>query len=256
MTRPVRRVVVVGRDSAAWLAALGLRRALGRAGVHVTLVELDPLLRPVDAFSAVPSLGGLLRQLGLEQSEVLARCSGVPVLGQRFANWSRGAPPFIHAYDVHRPALENVEFFQYWIKARSAGLRVAWEDFSVAASAAKQGRVAPKAVDPDSLSALGHGYHLDARAFVALLAERALRLGVEHQRGRTVRVERDGDWISSVLVDDGRRIDGDLFVDASGAEALLLGTQPGAGFEDWSRWLPCDRLLATSGPALGALPSF
>ena len=256
MSAAVRQIVVVGRDAAAWMAALGLRRALGRSGVEVRLIELPSLLHPADAISTVPSLNGLLRMLGLDQSEVLARCAGVPVLGQRFANWSRSAPPFVHAYDVHRPALDNVDFFQFWIKARSAGLRVAWEDFSVAAAAAKQGRVAPKQVDPESLSALSHGYHIDARAFVALLRERALKLGVLHHVGGITSVEREWEQIRAVLLGDGQRIEGDLFVDATGADALLLGSQPGAEFGSWSRWLPCDRLLAASGPALNALPSF
>jgi tryptophan halogenase len=250
------RVAVVGRDAAAWIAALGIQRALGGSGVKVEVIELPSLLRAVDAYSAVPSLGGLHRVLGFQEAEIVARCSAVPSLGQRFANWSGAAPPFVHAYDKQRPSIGDIDFLQYWIKAKSEGLRVAWEDFSVAASAAKLGRIAPPDADPESLSNLTPGYSLDAQAYVAMVRQRALRSGVAHRSGSVRSVERARNRIEAVLLDEGARVAADFFIDASGAEAVLIGGQAGAAFESWRHWLPCDRLLAASGPSLKQLPAF
>ncbi|MDB5670242.1 MAG: hypothetical protein JWO25_1201 [Alphaproteobacteria bacterium] len=255
MSKRVERVVVVGRDAAAWLAALALRRAFGPVGVEVEVVELPSLLHAVDVYAALPSLAGLHRLVGLDEREMLRACAGVPVGGQRFTGWSGGDGAFVHGYDVQRLAIEDLDFLQYWIKARGEGLRVPFEDFSPAASAAKQGRIGRGDGDPSSLGALQHGYHLDARAYAALARRKALSAGV---RARTefAAAEFDANSIAAIRLDDGSRIEADLFVDASGAEAVLIGGLAGSDFESWGRWLPANRILAASAPALKPLPAF
>jgi tryptophan halogenase len=255
MTR-VKQVAIVGRDAAAWLSALALRRALGGAGIEVTVVELPSLLQPVDVFSAVPSLGALHRILGLREADILPRTGGVPVLGQRFAGWSGPGSEFVHGYDMQRPSIGDVDFLQFWVMAHAEGMHVPYEEFSIAAAAAKQGRVAPPDQDADALGGVALGYHLDALAYVALIRAAALQTGVVRHPAQQVSVEREGDRIAAVALEGGTRIEADLFVDASGAEALLLGGQPGIAWEDWRSWLPCDRLLAATAPRLNPLPCF
>ena len=256
MTSGVRRVVVVGRDAALWLTALALHRAFGRTGVEVEAVELPSLLQDVDIYSAVPSLAGLHRLLGFDEAAMLRACSGVPVLGQRFAGWSRSHPDFIHAYDTQRIAFDDVDFLQFWISARREGLTVAFEDFSPAASAAKQGRVAAPGAAPGALPPPAAGYHLDAVAYAGFAKRRALAGGVTHRSGTLASVDRADDRIAAVALEGGDAVTGDLFVDASGAEAALIGGMPGAEFDSWGEWLGVDRVVAISAPALRPLPAF
>lgn len=256
MSRPVKEVLVVGRDAAAWLAALGLHRAYSGASVRVRIVELPSLLTPADAYAAVPALGGLHRLLGLEEMDVLDAAAGVPALGQRFANWSRAKAPFMHGYDTQRVGINDIDLIQFWVKARSEGLNVELEDFSLASAAAKQGRSPLEGDGTRPEVPVSPGYHLDARGYVDLLRRRALAAGVEARSGAVRSVEREDDRIVSVTLEDGLRIEADLFIDASGSEAVLAGGAPSAAFESWRGWFGANRMLTATAKALKPLPAY
>lgn len=255
MSGPVRTVAVVGRDAAVWLAAAVLNRALGPSGIAVQVVELPSLLQGPDVYATVPSIRGLHRLLGLDEDIVIQACDAVPMVGQRFSNWSGAAPPFMHAFDNEAPGID-LSFLQYWLKGRIEGLKVDLSHFGVGTSAAYQGRVPLTREDADPALSAGFGFHLDASSYANLLRQFALHNGVMAQPARSVDIEIDGDRIRAVVLDDGARIEADLFIDATGAEANLLSKLPGATFESWRDWFPADRLLTASAPPMAELPTF
>ena len=255
MNRPIETVAVVGRDAPAWIAAIALHRALGKAGVRVEVVELPSLLSPVDVYAALPSIRGLQQLLGLDEATVLAASDGVPVVGQRFSNWSGAAPPFVHGYDDAPPPGGDLDFVHYWAKGRLEGLKVPFEDFSLAAVTAKQGRV-PALIDQEPTLSATFGLQLDARGYSSLLKQLAAHLGIGVTSGTVRDVEHQGERISAVILIGGERVEADLFVDASGTEAALISKLAGAEFEPWSDWLPCNRMLSASAPPLQPLPAF
>lgn len=256
MTRGVDTVLVAGRDATLWLAALGVQRAFARTGLRVQAIELPTLLSASDAYVAMPPLAGLHDLLGLKEDEALSACKGVYSFGQRFANWSRARPAFLHAYDTQGAGFNHVGFIHYWVKARSEGLAVALEDFSLGAAAAKQGRFVLPTKETQDFSRAAYGFHLDARAYVDFLKRRAIARGVEVVAGDIAEVAWKGGEIAAVILKDGRAFGADLFVDASGPQAMLASGAPEATFEPWDEWFPCDRMLAASAPLLEPLPAF
>ena len=255
MSRRVERVLVVGRDAAAWIAALAIQRSLGPAGVRVQVLELPSLVQPVDVYPALPAFLALNRLLGIDEADLLSACAGVPVIGQRFSNWARARGGFTLGYDTPVPTGTDVGFLQYWLKARQEGMRVELEDFSLAAAAAKQGRIPLPTGGKDGLSA-APGYNVDAPAYVDLLRRKAIATGVGARSGSISDIVRDGERIEALVLRGGEQIEADLYVDASGADAELTAGLSGGEFSSWSQWLPCDRLLAASAPRLAPLPAF
>ena len=255
MSERVESVAVVGRDAPAWLAAAAIRRALGPTGVRVRVVDLGTRLTSADAYAAVPSIGSMHRLLGIDERLVLDACAGVPMVGQRFSNWAKGAAPFVLGYDDEPPPGGDLPFTQYWAKGALSGLRVGLEDFSLGSACARLGRVPAAEQQAGHLSA-SYGYHLDALAYSELLKQIALRMGVEAVPSGLRCAGTDGDRVTGLELSDGSRIEADLYIDASGQEARLLSSLEPAEFEPWSDWLQCERLLAASGPRLQTLPAF
>ena len=255
MNTPVRSVAVVGRDAALWIAAAGLKRAFGGAGLEVQAVELPSLLQAHDVYAALPSIRGLHRLLNLDEDIVIKASDAVPMVGQRFSNWAETAPPYMQAFETESPSAD-LGFLQYWLKGRLEGLKVDLAHFAVGTSAALQGRVPLAGENTDPSHSAGLGFHLDARGYVNLLKQFALHLGVSASAVRSCEVKVKSDRIRSIILDDGTQIEADLFVDATGSEALLLGQLPGADLASWRQWFPADRLLATSARPLPELPAF
>jgi tryptophan halogenase len=254
MSRPVGSVVVVGRDAALWLTALSLQRAFARTGLKVKVVELPSYLPAVEAYVAMPPLAALHRLLGLSEDEILAQCAGVYSLGQRFVNWAKAGEDFMNAYDTVGAPLNNVDFIQYFTAARARGLTERYEDFSLAAVVAKQGRMVVHTDDTDRISTAAHGYHLDARSYARFLTTQAARSGVTYVAGPVRDVARNGETITGLTTAEGQVVEGDLFVDLS-VEGVLIEQVARGGFEPWS-WFACDRILSASAAALSPLPGF
>jgi len=254
MTRRIQQVVVVGADAAAWMAAAALLRSVSGAGIRVRVVELPTLLHTADVYSALPELAGFHHRIGLDEDLLFNQCKAVPVAGRRFSNWCGAAPSFIHGYDRAPPPAAGLGFTQLWIKGRQRGLRTDFENLSLASIAAKAGRI-PVAAGRSDLQA-AFGYNLDAGAYSALLRHGATRGGVESKAATIADVEIEGDRIIALILNDGERVEADLFVDASGSRAALIGRMPGADIESWREGLPCDRMLVASATGLKPLPAF
>ena len=257
MSAPINSVVVVGRDVALWLAASVLRTALAASGVSVTAVELPSQLRASDIQATLPALEALHNRLRIDESALLRATRGAFTLGQNFSDVSGATPAFFHAHGSYGAQIDNRAFFPYWLKAKGLGLNVALEDFSLTAAAAKQGRMLIPDDETEIYGRTDYGYHLPALAYAGYLKALALRQGVTVHQALLVGVSRDPETGDIQALDlDGQRIGGQLFVDATGAEALLISQAPGVARESWRAHFPADRVLTAAGPAMASVPSY
>jgi tryptophan halogenase len=215
-----------------WLTAAALRQALAPTGVSVAAVELPSRLGAASVHVSLPPLEALHAKLGLDEAALLAATGGSFSLGWNIAG-PDGAAPFFLAHGSYGAPVEGGDFFHYWNKARRHGLAVPLEHFSLTAMAARQGRM----LLPDEATAIfgrtDYGYHLPALAYAAALKTRACAAGLAVRPTRDISVERDPDdgAIRAVRLDDGSRVEGDLFVDATG-DGVLSGAPPRDGATD------------------------
>jgi len=248
-----RRVVVVGRDAALWLSANVVRAALGPSGVEVSAVELPSLLTDADVYPTPPPLEALHDQLRIDEAALLRSVQGVFTLGQNFADAGGARQPFLHAYGAYGTAIDGQDFFAYWLKARGLGLRVGLEDFSLTASAARQGRLLIPDDETEKYGRSDYGYHLPAAAYVRSLRGLAAQDGVAIRAAERIAVSL-GEGGVAAIVADGARIEADLFIDATG-EGLLIDAL-GVARESWADTFPGDRMLVASAPKFASIPAY
>jgi len=249
----VRQIVVLGGGSAGWMAAAALSRFLP-ANHQVTLVESAAIGTVGVGEATIPQIRLFNASLGVEEGSFLAATQGTIKLGIEFAGWTGSNSRYIHAFGTIGRGLGLVPFHHYWLRGQSGALR----DYSVAAAAAAAGRFAPDMGRPDLPTGLAWAYQFDAGLYADLLCQHAESRGVARVDGEVAEVARDplsGD-VTALILANGCRVAGDLFIDCSGFRSLLVGGAMGVPFDDWSRWLQCDRALAVPSEATQPVQPF
>ena len=238
-------IVIAGGGTAGWTAAAILARFLGNHAA-ITLVESDAIGTVGVGEATIPQIHNLIVGLGLDQAEFVRRTNASFKLGIEFAGWRRAHDSYIHSFGVTGRGIGLIPFRQLWLRGRALGVAGDYGDYSPNVVAARAGRFAIGDGRGGALPDLAYAYHFDASLFAAMLRDYAEARGVRRVEGLIDGVERDGESgdIESVQLESGERIAGDLFVDCSGFVSLLLGKALGEPFQDWSKWLPCDRAVA------------
>jgi tryptophan 7-halogenase len=256
--RPPSRVVVLGRDVDLWLCVYAIRRALGAVGVDVVAIELPTRLWPSHVSATLPPLEALHAKLAIEEASLLRATSASFSFGQNFVAASGGMPGFFHAWAAYGAPIDGSAFFPCWLRAAHHGFNLSLQSFCLTAVAAQNGRML---LPDEATAAFGrtdYGYHLQTMAYAAHLKSLAAKLGVNIRETRNVSVERDGDTgsIAALIIDRPLRIEAELFVDATGEDAILIGQSLVVARDDWRHHFGVDRLLSARAPAFTSTPPF
>ena len=241
-----RRIVIVGGGTAGWMTAAALGRFL-TSGWSITLVESDEIGTIGVGEATIPSIKMFNDALGIDEAEFLAATGGTYKLGIAFEGWGRPDQGYVHAFGLVGSALGVVPFHHYWLRGLKLGISKPLGHYVLHTLAIAANRFAHISPPPDSpLPPLPYAFHFDASLYAKFLRGFAEQRSVVRQEGRIVAVERNGESgdIDAVVLANGTRISGDLFVDCSGFRGLLIEQELEAGFEDWSEWLQSDRAIA------------
>ncbi len=244
---PLRQIVIVGGGTAGWMAAAALSRLKSNGVTQITLIESEEIGIVGVGEATIPPIKSFNAMLGIDEHEFVAATKGSFKLGIEFDGWSRLGVAYLHPFGAYGSDINGVKFHNFWVKMRAQGLRSPIGDFNLSNVAAAQNRFDRPDGNPASpLSMLNYAYHFDAGLYAAFLRRYAEARGVMRREGKITRVEQraDNGYIDAVVLEDGIRVAGDLFIDCSGFRGLLIEETLKTGYEDWSHWLPCNRALA------------
>jgi tryptophan halogenase len=192
--------------------------------------------------------------LGLNEDEFVAATQGSFKLGIEFVDWGATGERYFHPFGIHGADFNGVHFHQLYLREAKRRSLPDIREWSMSAVAARFGRFArpgPGARLP--LSQLVYAFHFDAGLYAQFLRRHSEQRGVQRIEGKIVDVTLNASsgHVDSVTLANGRNIAGDLFIDCSGFRGLLIEEKLGAGYEDWSKWLICDRAVAVPCPLPG-----
>jgi tryptophan 7-halogenase len=240
--RPVRRIVIVGGGSAGWMTAATLGRALAGQNRSVILVESEAIGTVGVGEATVPPILDFNRYLRIDPGEFLRETNGSIKLGIQFDGWGGAGNRYFHPFGYFGVEMSGIHFHHFWLRHVAAGGHRDHSEYNLETMAARGARFAPAT----RFGPVNHAVHFDASLYARFLRGRAEASGVTRIEGKVahVRLGPEDGYIEALTLDDGRVIEGDLFVDCSGFRGLLIEGALETGYESWNHWLPCDSAVA------------
>lgn len=234
-------ILVLGGGSAGLIAAITLKRVL--PGLDVRVVRSREIGIIGVGEGTTPIFPAHLHKfLGLPPKDFYQRAQPTWKLGLRLLWGGRG--DFNYTFDSQLGCR--------WVDlARNNGFYVDEDcsDAGLYSALMKRNKVfALGANGKPEISFTAHAYHIENVKLVNYLEWQATKLGVEITDGTVREAGCEGENITHLDLESGERVEADLYIDASGFHAKLLGETLKEPFLDYSDTLFCDR--AVIGPRL------
>lgn len=242
----IRDLVIVGGGTAGWMAAAAFSSTMGEQ-LNIRLIESDAIATVGVGEATIPAIRLFNGLVGLNEDEFLRQTQGSFKLGIEFLNWGKVGESYMHGFGQIGQSLDLIEFWQYWLRARKEGVAGRLGQYAFNQQVARGGKFARMNKIPNTeMDGIAYAFHFDALLYARYLRSIAERQGVTRTEGKIVTVNQNPEtgFVTSLTLESGEKIGGELFIDCSGFRALLIEQTLGAGYVDWTHWLPCDRAIA------------
>jgi tryptophan halogenase len=244
------KIVIAGGGTAGWIAAAALSNQM-RELIDITLVESQEIGTVGVGEATIPPMRTFHRLLGINEQEFMRATNATFKLGIQFENWKQIGEKYFHSFGITGKQTLITDFIHFWLRGRELGMADEFGDYCLEYKAALK-----DLFSINDQAKLNYAFHLDAGRYASFLRARAEARGVTRVEGKIAEVQQhpESGFITSLKMDSGLEIPGDLFLDCTGMRGLLIEQSLQTGFEEWGHWLPCDSAIAiqteTTAPAV------
>jgi tryptophan 7-halogenase len=253
MTRPLKKMIILGGGSAGWMTAAALGKILNNQLCEVQLIESDDIGTIGVGEATIPQLMVYNKLIGLDENEFIRETKGSFKLGIQFTDWDKIGNSYFHAFGDLGKNMEGVQFYHYWLKMRAQGKAEDLDHYSLSSTACNENRfMRPIDAGNSPLSNIAYAFHFDAGLYAKYLRKLSEGWGVKRTEGKVAEVmQHENGNIKSLIMENGDEHSADFFIDCSGFKGLLINETLGSKFECYKKWLPCDRAVAVASETDG-----
>jgi tryptophan halogenase len=233
------KLVIFGGGSAGWLTALSIADLF--PAKNITLIQSSEVGIIGVGEASTPHLPNFISNLNIDVLDLVKNTNGSFKNGISFENWNGDGKRYFHSFnefltDFHIPNIFSRECSDFYIKNLIKN-KLPLEDYLYQHKIAYNNRI--------DLKNTAWSLHFDAK----LLAEYLENIG--RQRGITVVdgkfrnvITDDQDFITNIVLEDGRSILCDFVFDCSGFHRVLIGKYYQQKWISYSDHLPMKRAIS------------
>lgn len=250
----IQKICILGGGTAGWMTAAGLSNKFKGLNVSIELIESGQIGTVGVGEATLPHIRFFNDTLGIDESEFMRETCATFKLGIEFCDWGQIGDSYIHPFGDYGEPINGVDFHHFWLRLLQNGHKSKLDDYSFPILAAEAGKFQHPGKDLSVIgSNFGYAYQFDSSLYAKYLCRYCEDKGVKHTEGLVVEttLEATTGFVQSVTLEDGAVISADLFIDCSGFRGVLIEQALETGYDDWSKWLPCNRAVAVPCEAKG-----
>lgn len=252
-------IVIVGGGTAGWMCAAALSSLVGNKVCNIVLVESDEIGSVGVGEATLPHMKTFNDRIGINEADMMRQTQATIKLGIQFIDWGGVGGSYVHPFGSHGGRIDGVDFHQQWARVRHLDNIKNIDSYSFAIQSALHNKFQFPSDDQSNIkSTFSYAYHFDAGLYANYLRLFSEKKNVKRIEGKITHITNhpDNGNISSIILASGEKISGDYFIDCSGFRSLLLGDNLQENFEDWSKWLVCDKAFAVASEITDDLPPY
>jgi len=243
--KEINSIIIVGGGITGVTVASAIAKSLPQ--IKITLIGKDN--DKSEALSMLPQIHEFHRQLGIDEKALMRATQATFKLATIYQDWNNLGHRYTQPLGPHGAATEFVGFHHFATKMHQLGDKTAYGEYALSAVAAENNKFAHPLNDPSSIfSTMAYSLHIDATLYKQYLGNHLLQGNINFYTENVIDVclDENNGFIKSVTLENGKNLKADLFIDCSGKDATLIEKALGFSLEDWSCWLPANRVLSVS----------
>lgn len=256
------RICILGGGTAGWMTAIAISKKLKNIFKSVVLVESDVVGTIGVGEATLPHIRFFNNSLGIEESAFMRSTEATFKLGIEFCDWGKVGQGYIHPFGDFGLTSTTTPFYQQWLKLSNFASNNSYGelgDYAFGIRSSLRNRFqSPSDGKSELQKGFGYAYQFDSSLYAKFLRDLSEKNGVKRIEGKVVSTEMDESSgnVNSITLESGQCIEADFFIDCSGFRGVLIEQALKSGYQDWSKWLPCNRAVAVPCENMGELTPY